>query len=75
MWCSGPGFYGHGFYGMPFFGMFFPILFLGILVFAFFYLFRPAMSRCSISSGASNEELIKEINRLKEEIKKLKGEK
>ncbi|AEE15085.1 hypothetical protein Thena_1473 [Thermodesulfobium narugense DSM 14796] len=76
MWCSGPGFYGHGFYGMPFFGMLFPIFFLAVLVFALFYFFRPTMSRCSVlSSSTSNEELIKEINSLKEEIKRLKEEK
>lgn len=76
MWCSGPGFYGHGFYGMPMFGMIFPLLFLAVVVFAVFYFLKPGMSRCSaLSSSNSNEDLIKEINGLKEEIKRLKEEK
>ncbi|MGC8483069.1 MAG: hypothetical protein ACP5OE_05405 [Thermodesulfobium sp.] len=76
MWCSGPGFYGHGFYGMPMFGMIFPLLFLAVVVFAVFYFLKPGMSRCSVlSNSTSNEDLIKEINSLKEEVKRLKEEK
>jgi uncharacterized membrane protein len=76
MWCSGPGFYGHGFYGMPMFGMIFPLLFLAIVVFAIFYFLKPGMNRCPATvNSTSNEDLIKEINSLKEEVKRLKEEK
>jgi uncharacterized membrane protein len=76
MWCSGPGFYGHGFYGMPMFGMIFPLLFFAVVLFAVFYFLKPGMSRCSVlNNSTSNEELIKEINSLKEEVKRLKEEK
>jgi uncharacterized membrane protein len=76
MWCSGPGFYGHGFYGVPMFGMIFPLLFISIVVFAAFYFLKPGMNRCSpMANSTSNEDLIKEINSLKEEVKRLKEEK
>jgi len=76
MWCGGPGFYGHGFYGMPMFGMIFPLLFLAIVVFAVFYFLKPGMNRCSaMVNSTSNEDLIKEINSLREEVKRLKEEK